>query len=143
MTRSDIFSHFSNLSYLPRWGVLLLDMLLSIIAFAISIAVGSHFFTYTGDALLNFSMQAIVLVIVQVIFFCVFRTFSGIIRYSTFMDILKVLSSVMATTILLLITNLVFDIQIGAKPFLNTVLIIYLPMAFILLVCFRIGVKTI
>ena len=34
--RSDVFSHVTNLTYLPKWGVLLIDMLLALIAYVIS-----------------------------------------------------------------------------------------------------------
>ena len=29
VTASDIFSHWVNLSYLPRWGVLLMDLFIT------------------------------------------------------------------------------------------------------------------
>lgn len=143
ISKSDIFSHFSNLSYLPRWGVLLFDIVLCIMAYAISIAIGSRLFTYTGDSLISFGTQAAAQIAVQIVCFWIFHTYSGIIRYSTFLDIIKVLLSVVSTSIILVIVNLVCDWHIDGKPFLNTVLLIYIPMAFIFLVCFRIGVKTI
>ena len=36
LKRSDIFTHVTNLTYLPKWGVLLIDMLLALIAYVIS-----------------------------------------------------------------------------------------------------------
>ena len=47
--RSDMFEHMINLTYLPRWGVLLIDMILSLIAFTLSYVIGWGLFNYTGD----------------------------------------------------------------------------------------------
>ena len=44
--KSDIFSRCIKMGYLPRWGVLLLDLLLVLIAFSISIVIGSSLLHY-------------------------------------------------------------------------------------------------
>ena len=36
LKRSDVFTHVTNLTYLPKWGVLLIDLLLALIAYVIS-----------------------------------------------------------------------------------------------------------
>ena len=33
ISKSDMFSHWINIGYLPRWGVLLLDILIVLTAF--------------------------------------------------------------------------------------------------------------
>ena len=40
------FLPYPQMNYLPRWGVLLMDMLLYRIAFWLSVWVGSGFFDY-------------------------------------------------------------------------------------------------
>ena len=45
---SDIFSHIPQVTYLPRWGVLLMDVMLCTIAFWISVWVGSGFLNYVN-----------------------------------------------------------------------------------------------
>ena len=51
ITTSDIFSHWINLSYLPRWGVLLLDLFIVFVAFITSIIIGNNLWGYTFPSL--------------------------------------------------------------------------------------------
>ena len=85
--QSDMFSHWMNIDYLPRWGVLLLDLLIVFVAFLLSYVFGSNLLVYNIDNLsMPIWMQVIALMIVQTIFFWTFHTYSGILRYSTFVD---------------------------------------------------------
>ena len=142
--QSDIFSHIPQISYLPRWGVLLLDMLLCSIAFWLSVWVGSGFLNYVNLSaqIVPIGVQYLIMMIVQLIAFWAFHTYSGILRYSTFIDTIKVLLSNIATGVVLLAFNLVMDYAVGRHPILNTVLAIYVPTSFVLLFSLRVGVKT-
>ena len=141
---SDMFSHLPQVSYFPRWGVLLLDLLLCTIAFWLSVWVGSGFFHYLniGQQNVAIGIQYLIVMGTQLVAFWAFHTYSGILRYSTFIDTIKVLLSNVATGLALLALNLVMDHMHGSHPMLNTVLAIYVPMAFVLLFSLRVGVKT-
>ena len=132
------------MNYLPRWGVLTVDMLLCTIAFWLSVWIGSGFFHYLDLGALDFSigMQYLVVMIVQLIMFWAFHTYSGILRYSTFIDTIKVLLSNVMTVLALVALNLILDSTNGSHPMLNTVLTIYAPMSFVLLFSLRVGIKT-
>ena len=100
-----MFSRWINMGYLPRWGVLLLDLLLVLIAFAISITIGSSLLNYDTSRILlpyPYATQAILLIFAQFLFFWLFHTYSGILRYSTFTDTIKVTLSVLCTSLLLI-----------------------------------------
>lgn len=141
---SNFLAHIPELKYAPRWGVLLVDTFLCLIACIISFAIGSSLIRYqVTSLLLPMWQQAIIIVAVQLISFIIFRTYAGIIRYSTFVDIIKVLMAIILTSGLILITNLLCKLFGDVKPFLSSTLLIYLPTAFVLLFCLRVGVKTI
>ena len=144
LLRSDIFSHLPQMNYLPRWGVLLMDLVLCTIAFWLSVWVGSGFFHYEEvrlqPALLG--TQYLIVLGVQLIFFWAFHTYSGILRYSTFIDTIKVLLANICTGLLILLINWICDLITGHHPVLNSILLIYVPMAFIMLFIVRVGVKT-
>ena len=130
--------------YLPRWGVLMMDLLLCSIAFWLSVWIGSGFFHY-GNLdlqLISIGIQSLIVMAVQIFFFCLFRTYTGIIRYSTFIDTIKVLLSNISTGLVLIVVNLVMDHVVGEHPFMNTVIAIYVPISFVLLFSLRVGVKT-
>ncbi len=142
--RSDMLSHVSGFGYLPRWGVLMLDLLLCLIAFWASVLIGQGMFDYkeVGQDL-NLWVQCLGTLGVQTICFWIFHTYSGILRYSTFVDTLKSLFATLLTGIILIFINYIVSYTNGHKPFLTTVTIIYSFISFVLLFCLRVGVKTI
>ena len=144
LRNSDIFSHIPQMNYFPRWGVLLMDTMLCIIAFWLSVWVGSGFFDYVNlhSQIVPIGSQCIIVLVVQIIAFWVFHTYSGILRYSTFIDTIKVLLSNVSTGLLLFLINLIFQHSFNWHPILNTVVAVYIPTAFVLLFSLRVGVKT-
>ena len=134
----------NKMNYLPRWGVLLMDMVLCTIAFWLSVLVGSGFLHYLdlSNQPVTIGVQYIVVIGVQLMAFWAFHTYSGILRYSTFIDTIKVLLSNICTGLVLLTLNLIMDYAEGWHPLLNTVLAVYVPTAFLLLYSLRVGVKT-
>ncbi len=142
--KSDMFSHFTQMDYLPRWGVLLLDMTLCTIAFWMSVWIGSGIFVYEdfNGNILSFGNQYMVIMGVQLFAFWAFHTYSGIIRYSTFIDTIKILSANLVTGVILAGVNILFDVITGHHWILNTVVAIYVLLAFTLLFTLRVGVKT-
>lgn len=144
LRNSDIFSHIPQMSYMPRWGVLLMDVMLCTIAFWASVWVGSGFLNYLslGSQIMPIGAQYLIVMIVQIIAFWVFHTYSGILRYSTFIDTIKVLLSNICTGLVLVLVNIAMHYSLGWHPVLNTVLAVYVPTSFVLLFSLRVGVKT-
>ena len=143
--RSDMFSHIPQMSYLPRWGVLLLDLLLCTFAFWVSVWIGSGFLHYLDISLqpVPIGVQYLIVMSVQIVAFWAFHTYSGILRYSTFIDTTKVLLSNITAGIILVAFNFIIDRYTGQHPILNTVLAVYVPISFVMLFILRVGVKTI
>ena len=141
---SDIFSHLPQMNYLPRWGVLLLDLLLCSVAYWLSVWVGSGIFDYVAFAeqRVPIGVQFMIVMGIQLIAFWVFHTYSGIIRYSTFIDTIKLLLATLTTGLMLLVINTVMDYSAGYHPVLNTVIIVYVFISFVMLFVLRVGVKT-
>ncbi len=144
LKQSDILSHWVDMDYLPRWSVLLMDLLIVFVAFVVSYIIGSNLLEYdTNYLILPIWAQAIILMVVQTIFFWVFHTYSGILRYSTFVDVIKVSVSVLTTGVLLIIANIIVKQATLQIPFLNTVLLIYIFVAITLLFAWRVIIKTV
>ena len=145
LRHSDIFTRMPQMSYLPRWGVLMMDIVLCTIAFWLSVWVGSGFFDYPhlDELPISTGIQYLIVMAVQVVAFWAFHTYSGILRYSTFIDTTKILLSNISTGAVLILFNLIMDHTEGWHPLLNTVLMMYVPTSFVLLFSLRVGVKTI
>ena len=143
--KSDMFSHWINIGYLPRWGVLLLDLLIVLIAFVVSYMIGSQILTYDLAARMPIWGQAIFVLVLQGVFFWAFHTYSGILRYSTFVDTLKVTAAVVANGLFLFLANLIVKYVTNYinPPFFTTVLVIYVFVAITLLFGWRVIIKTV
>lgn len=145
LLHSDIFSHWANINYLPRWGVLLIDIFIALVAFVISYTIGNNLLTYNHNDILPIWMQAGIVMMVQTLFYWVFHTYSGILRFSTFVDTIKTALAVCFTGIILIVVNIVIKnttLWIN-YPFLNTVLCIYIFVAITLLFAWRVTIKTV
>lgn len=143
LQQSDIFSHWVDMDYLPRWGVLLLDLLIVFVAFVFSYVIGGNLLEYdTSYLVLPIWAQIIVLMAIQSIFFWAFRTYSGILRYSTFVDTIKVSLSVLLTGIVMIGANEITKHSASEVLLLNSVIIIYIFVAITLLFGWRVTVKT-
>ena len=143
---SQFFSHenlrfnIRNLSYLPRWIIVLFDMSVLVLAF-----FGTYIiFQGTGlDYIITNRSFTFVSILfgVNVFFFWLFRTYSGIIRHSSYIDALKLLFSQIGVLITFVVLNFGHQIMFGTKIFLNTALFINMVLAFCGLFLYRVAVK--
>ena len=140
--RRDFLDYIITLDYLPRWGVLLLDMLICLIAFATSYFIGYQLITYRPeDMTMPAWQQAMSVLLVQTVFFLVFHTYAGILRYSNFNDIIRVGLSVISSGALILFVNTIAT-RFNSKLFLNSLIIIYVFIGIVLLFTWRVTIKT-
>lgn len=140
---SDIFARIPDIKYLPRWVVLLIDIVLCLGAFLFSIIIGENLFHYSYEGfVLNKWQATLILLIIQLFCFYLFHTYSGIIRFSTFVDMLKVFFSLLLCMAITLSASVLIRYSIHMQPFAHTSLVLYVPLAFLLLFGFRVTVKT-
>lgn len=126
--------------YLPRWSVLLLDLGMSLKAqvFTYFILVGTP--TLVTSAL-PISLQMIGVLAITLFYFFIFRTYSGIVRHSTFQDIIKLILSLSCSGLTLLAISYVYQWVYGTVLFTEISLFLYTLLTFVLLLFFRIVVK--
>ncbi|KAF2081167.1 polysaccharide biosynthesis protein [Flavobacterium sharifuzzamanii] len=136
----NLRANINNLSYLPRWIIIAIDVMVLFFSFsftyllfdgtAIGYIITSHDFYFVAS-----------LITVNIFFFWLFRTYSGIIRHSSYIDAIKLLFSQMSVLVFFLFINLVFELYTGHKAFLNTALFINLVLSFCGLFLYRVIVK--
>lgn len=78
---------------------------------------------------------------VNIFFFWLFRTYSGIIRHSSYIDAVKLLFSQMAVLVLFLFFNFAYELLYGEKAFLNTAFFINIVLSFCGLFLYRVIIK--
>ena len=129
-----------NQRYLPRWIVILLDVFLNCIALA------SVYFILLGTPLffhetISIWLQGSIILAVSTLFFFVFKTYSGIIRHSTFTDVLKLAFASLSAAITIIVFNYIYFVLNGEKVFLTTSVVLYVLLSFTILLLFRVAVK--
>ncbi|WP_203970423.1 polysaccharide biosynthesis protein [Capnocytophaga stomatis] len=132
----------SALRYLPRWIVLIIDICLSIFSLFISFYLLNGLEVKDNDNLLLYQ-KYLLIIGVNIIFMLVFRTYSGIIRHSTFTDLIKILLANICTVFILWLFNIANIIAMGDKLLLNTPLVLYFAISFVSMSFFRLFVKEI
>jgi FlaA1/EpsC-like NDP-sugar epimerase len=131
---------FQNFGYLPRWIIFAIDIF---IVFVASIVTDVIIFKLTNTPFdnLNMTLRYGIIIFVNAMFFLFYRTYSGIIRHSTFIDGVKLLVSTSTSYVALLIINYSYDWGFRHEIFVTTSLFISYVNSFLLLFLFRILVK--
>ena len=138
--KSKIKKLLFSLDYLPRWMVFFMDVFLTIISSEISYLIVRSLRVKFYDTL-DVPTRYGIVVLVNIIFFIIFKTYSGIIRYSTFIDGIKLLYSTLCTLFSLIIINYITYYLIGKKIYLLPSLFINFIITFSTLFLFRIFIK--
>ena len=140
---SDIFSHLSSIGYLPRWLVLILDVTLSLVAYVLAYQLAYRYYYYQfADIELYKLSNVVVILLCQVVWFWVFHSYSGIVRYSTFVDITKLLLAIFFNVLTLFVIHYVTYVLDGNGMFLRLGIVFYGIFAFLFLIFLRVFVKT-
>ena len=131
---------FKNLSYLPRWLVLCIDFII------VLVSIISTYFLFLGLKLeyipnKDLSYGIVFWLSVNIFFFWIYRTYSGIIRHSSFIDAIKLFFSQFSTFAVILVFNFIFLLLGKQKIFLTTGAFINTVLSFSVLFFYRIIVK--
>ncbi|WP_366100649.1 nucleoside-diphosphate sugar epimerase/dehydratase [Flavobacterium sp.] len=139
-SRANLKFSIHNLSYLPRWIIVLMDTMVLNVSFFFTVLI----FKGTGLEYIvtpHYLVYISLLIGVNVFFFWLFRTYSGIIRHSSYIDAVKLLFSQLAVLVFFLIANFFYEISTGEKAILNTALFINILLSFCGLFLYRVVVK--
>lgn len=129
-----------NIKYLPRWAILGIDIgIIALAGFLTVLALRDltdRFYT-----LLSLPQRMLLVIVVNVIFFFIYRTYAGLIRHSSYIDALKLMLACFSTFVTLLLINYTTAALIGERIFLVAGLIFYFLFSFSMLFLFRLSVK--
>lgn len=131
---------FQNFGYLPRWIIFAIDIF---IVFVASIVTDFIIFKLTDRPFdnMNMTLRYGIVLLVNAAFFLFYRTYSGIIRHSTFIDGVKLLVSTSTAYVALLVINYGGSWLLEHEIFVTTSLFISYVNSFLMLFLFRIMVK--
>ncbi|MEJ5961320.1 polysaccharide biosynthesis protein [Pedobacter immunditicola] len=130
----------SQIRIFPRWIIFLIDISLCIIAMLLAKTLKKNFLVYEIN-LLNLYKSLALCLVVNTAVFVAFKTYAGIVRFTSGQDTFRILLAVLSSTALLFGTNMV-TLAIGGELFLsNVVIIIFALSSFLFLIIYRIMVK--
>ncbi|HCO20003.1 MAG: polysaccharide biosynthesis protein [Cloacibacterium normanense] len=139
MTSGDNYLRISSLRYLPRWMVFLIDVCILFISLGIAFYILNRITVL--PKFLPIEWKYIIIIGTNILFMYVFKTFAGIIRHSTFIDIQKIFWSSFITVGCLLVLKYATFWLTKIKLFYTPLLLLYFVISFTALLVFRLAVK--
>ncbi|WP_241287389.1 polysaccharide biosynthesis protein [Chryseobacterium indologenes] len=137
----DNVVNLSDVRYLPRWIILIIDIIILVISLFLSTyiieKITQREFIYHEDKSIVFAF----IVIVNTVFMYFFKTYAGIIRHSTFIDLFKLFVSCLCTMLAIGTINIFYFWTTGSKFILTPYLVLYFVISFMGLFLFRLYVK--
>ena len=141
---SDVFSHLTNLKYIPRWVVLAFDIFLCLLSYYIAFYISSKIDrNLLDERVLSLFERLGVVMILQIFFFWIFHTYSGVLRYSSYVDATKLLLAVFFNIGIISLGNLLVYSFTTIVLFYYLELLIYAVLSYLLLFVLRLVVKSI
>ncbi len=131
---------FENFGYLPRWIIFAIDIFICVLSLIITSFIVRKLSGFNlGDYLVHRTELAIV--VVNILFFIILRTYAGLIRHSSFIDAIKFFLASTGTFISLLIIDYIFYLVHDENVFELSKLVIYFSVSFTILFLMRVFVK--
>ncbi|WP_304343447.1 nucleoside-diphosphate sugar epimerase/dehydratase [Chryseobacterium koreense] len=143
MYGGDNFMNISDIRYLPRWVILMIDILFINVAITVGCYLIEKLSYSTEKVFYDNTEMYLIIVGVSVFFMFVFKTYAGIIRHSTFIDLFKLFLSTFCTTVVMAVVSFSFFLVTGKRMIYMSVpfLAIFFAVSFMLLFLFRLFVK--
>ncbi|HEX8577589.1 MAG TPA: nucleoside-diphosphate sugar epimerase/dehydratase [Flavobacterium sp.] len=129
-----------NLSYLPRWIILILD--LSIVTFCAFFT--QQLFATMGLEYVKIDHKNYVVLLfftINIFYFWLFRTYSGIIRHSSYIDAIRIFIALFFALVTGTVFNYIYQYFFSHKLFMNSGFLINFIFSFVGLFSYRIVVK--
>ena len=136
-----IFGQNFSLKVLPVWAILSIDVLVVFVSSLLAYALRYDFRSIFLDSS-SIDKTILWVVIVNLVFFRVFRTYSNVLRFSSFVDIMRVFVSLTVAYALLMSASVLTGNGFGSYLAPPSVLFMSYVISFAMMACFRIIVKT-
>ncbi len=134
------FHRYLSSKVLPIWTILLIDVFIIVSSCMLSYALRYDFRSIFLDSS-TIDKTILWTVIVNLVFSRVFRTYSNVLRFSSFVDIMRIFVSLTVSYGTLMVTSVLLDTYFNVKIAPVSVLFMAYVINFALMACSRIVVK--
>ncbi|WP_140937874.1 polysaccharide biosynthesis protein [Sphingobacterium lumbrici] len=130
----------NHIKIVPRWIIFLLDLIVAAVAFTVAYALFNNF-NFSSLSASIFATQFLYAMLITGISFGVFRLHAGIIRYTSAVDSIRILSTILFKVIILFTLKLI-ALALQLPTVLDSkLIIIYALFLFAALITYRTSIK--
>lgn len=139
--KPNFFHRYLSSKVLPIWTILLIDVFIIVIASLLAYALR---YDFRSLFLESSSIEKTIIwsVVVNLVFFRVFRTYSNVLRFSSFIDIIRIFVSLTVSYVLLMLFSVLVDDNMPGMIAPVSVLFMAYVSSFAMMACSRVVVKT-
>ena len=139
--KPNFFHRYLSSKVLPIWTILLIDVFIIVIASLLAYALR---YDFRSLFLESSSIEKTIIwsVVVNLIFFRVFRTYSNVLRFSSFIDIIRIFVALTVSYVLLMLVSVIAGDNLPGMIAPVSVLFMAYVSSFAMMVCSRVVVKT-
>mgnify|MGYP001657707291 FL=1 len=138
--KHKIFHRYLSAKVLPIWTILLIDVLIIVVSSLLAYALRYDFRSIFLESS-TIDKTIVWTVIVNLVFFRVFRTYFNVLRFSSFIDIMRIFVSLTVSYALLMISSVLLDSYLDIRLAPVSVLFMAYIISFAIMSCSRIVVK--
>ena len=138
--KHKIFQRYLSAKVLPIWTILLIDVLIIVVSSLLAYALRYDFRSIFLESS-TVDKTIVWTVIVNLVFFRVFRTYSNVLRFSSFIDIMRIFVSLTVSYALLMISSVLLASYLDIRLAPVSVLFMAYIISFAIMSCSRIVVK--
>lgn len=138
--RNKFFRKYLSAKVFPIWSILLFDVFLVILSCLVAYTLRYNLQSLVTNST-SVEISLLVTILVNVVFFRFFRTYSGVLRFSSFIDVMRIFLSLSMSYAILMVANLIFYMIEGVKMLPDSVIFMAYVLNFALMAGSRISVK--
>mgnify|MGYP000805353102 CR=1 FL=1 len=138
--KHKIFHRYLSAKVLPIWTILLIDVLIIVVSSLLAYALRYDFQSIFLESS-TIDKTIVWTVIVNLVFFRVFRTYSNVLRFSSFIDIMRIFVSLTVSYSLLMISSVLLSSYMNVRLAPVSVFFMAYIISFAMMSCSRIVVK--
>lgn len=112
--KSKFFQRYLSSKVLPIWTILLIDVFIIVVSCMLSYALRYDFRSIFLDSS-TIDRTILWTVIINLVFFRVFRTYSNVLRFSSFVDIMRIFVSLTVSYGLLTLVSVILEAFMGCQ----------------------------
>ncbi|RHL07527.1 MULTISPECIES: nucleoside-diphosphate sugar epimerase/dehydratase [Bacteroides] len=138
--KHKFFHRYLSAKVLPIWTILLIDVLIIVVSSLLAYALRYDFRSIFLESS-TIDKTIVCTVIVNLVFFRVFRTYSNVLRFSSFIDIMRIFVALTVSYALLMISSVLLSSYMDVRLAPVSVFFMAYIISFAMMSCSRIVVK--